>query len=182
MHKDVWNFQYCPDCPNYQQQKYKIYLSFLILEIYNFDSNQQATFSFYNQLFSITLSYFSQLSNWDGSQTVGTFPKKSNQLCQKKVNVRSWCHLFLALLTLIEFRQRPFHEIVFFSAWGNSCDSSQILNRWSGSYSALCLRPHNKRTVSIACLANFVASWLKWLQMSLYVSNKRYQLKSFEFI
>ena len=93
------------------KQRYKIYLSFLILEGYNFDSNQQATFSFYNQLFSITLSYFSQLSNRDGSQTVRTFPKKSNQLCQKKVNVRSWCHLFLALLTLIEFRQRPFHVI-----------------------------------------------------------------------
>ena len=82
-----------------------------VLGIYNFGNNQQATFSFYNQLFSITLSYFSELSNWDGSQTVRTFPKKSNQLCQKKVNVRSWCHLFLALLTLIEFRQRPFHVI-----------------------------------------------------------------------
>ena len=119
------------------------------------------------QLFLSIINFFPSLSLTSLSCPTGMVAKQfehflRNQInfAKKKVNVRSWCHLFLALLTLIEFRQRPFHEIVFFSAWGNSCDSSQILNRWSGSYSALCLRPHNKRTVSIACLANFVASWL----------------------
>ena len=39
---------------------------------------------------------------------------------------------------------------------------------------SLCLRPHKKGqwALHVYSIANFVASWLKWLQMSLYVPKK----------
>ena len=38
----------------------------------------------------------------------------------------------------------------------------------------LCLRPHKKGqwALHVYSIANFVVSWLKWLQMSMYVSKK----------